>query len=69
MASHGGNRKKRALLNQRNGSRSKTKSGQTFRVYCWKCDPMNSYVSVTYGQKMAICRSGQHRIAVGSSSR
>ena len=68
MSSHGGNLKKRAELNKRNGSRSKTKTGQTYRVYCWKCSATDSPISVAFGQKIAICRSG-HRITVGSASK
>lgn len=71
MAAHGGNTKKRSMLNRKNGSRTKTKPGQTYRVYCEQCpkthnpaDPETAvHVGVSAGQKVAICPSG-HRMMI-----
>jgi hypothetical protein len=71
MASHGGNLKKRQELNKRNGSRSKTHSGYSYRVYCSMCTPekqSNSpendvHMTVAAGQKIAVCPNG-HRVQV-----
>ena len=71
MASHGGNRKKRQAVNRRNGSRTKTKHGVTYRVYCSLCpqdhNPAHpeeaSHVNLGAYAKRTTCKNG-HRIRI-----
>ena len=74
MSAHGGNLKKRAQLNKKNGSRSKTSGKFSYRVYCGWCgirNPAvpneNSFVHVASGQHFYTCHVG-HKGVVGGHS-
>ena len=74
MAAHGGNAKKRALKNKKNGSRTKTSTKQAYRVYCGFCgvkapnEPnANPFIHVASGQHFYVCPNG-HRGVVGGHS-
>lgn len=74
MSAHGGNLKKRAFRNKKNGSRSKTSGKFNYRVYCGYCGTHNhvnpsenSFVNVASGQHFFACKVG-HRGVVGGLS-
>lgn len=74
MSAHGGNLKKRALLNKKNGSRTKTSTKFSYRVYCGFCGVRahnvpneNIFTHVASGQHFFTCSLG-HRGIVGGKS-
>ena len=75
MSFHGGNRKRKAQLNKKNGSRSKTSSkNASYRVYCSYCGVRdaarpseNSFVVTAPSQHFYTCNVG-HRGVIGGHS-